>query len=167
MSFLTCSLNGFVIFVLFQNTPHQHQDVSLEEEKWVLWNVNEPIRVGPQSGSSVPVSRRVQLDLPYSLSNWGSEQFSQDKVCLLECFLSLLLLIPSRFISNQIWLVFLNLYIPPKIYTFLSSWKFIPYVFSSIKLETRPVQVLPGSEGGRGEEGGDGGNGQNNACTYE
>jgi hypothetical protein len=42
------------------------------------------------------------------------------------------------------------------------------YVYSSIKLEKRVAQVLPGSEGGRGERKGAGErNGPNNVCTYE
>jgi hypothetical protein len=44
------------------------------------------------------------------------------------------------------------------------------YVFSSIKLEKRTDQVLPGSEegGGEREEWGAGRrNGPNNLCTYE
>jgi hypothetical protein len=43
----------------------------------------------------------------------------------------------------------------------------IAYVFSSIKLEKRAEQFLPGSEGVGKKEGTRGRNGPNNVCTYE
>jgi hypothetical protein len=46
------------------------------------------------------------------------------------------------------------------------SFFIIAYVYSSIKLEKRAEQVLPGSEGGWGERA-EGRIGPNNVCTYE